>query len=469
MASINPKTNGTNGVAPAPLDASCLKITRAETLKPVPTPGTYTFGDVKTDHMLIMTYHPKTGWSAPEIKPYGPIPIDPSSNCLQYATNVFEGMKAVLDPQGRPRMFRPQQNMQRLVTSAARMALPPFDADALLTCITKLVAIEARWIPALPDHSLYIRPTMIGTKPSIKVGASDQAVLYTIVTPVGPYFTAQSTPGVDASVRGGTTGAVSLLAVSSHVRSWPGGTGGFKLGLNYSPGFVPQQMAAGLGYDQVLWLLEINGETRVTEAGAMNFFAVRRDEEGVTIVTPPLDGTILPGITRDSAIVLLRAHASNPTQKILDIAPSPSLLQPTDMKIVVEERPLTLTELSTWAEEGKLVECFGTGTAVLVVGIERIGEVLTEAGVVTDEEAVADVVKDQAGGEGIEHVGVNGKGAGENENGKVEGKAAPKIRDITMSAGRGLGPVGRALWDKLLALKEGREEWGEPAWNVLCE
>ncbi|KAJ6566474.1 aminotransferase [Mycena capillaripes] len=406
MASIIvPHPNG-NGHAHsiAPLDASLLKIERAETLKPIPTPGTYAFGDIHTDHMLIMTYNPKTGWSAPEIKPYGPLLIDPSSNCLQYATNVFEGMKAILDQEGKPRMFRPAENMARLQISAARMALPLFDPKALLACISKLVAIESRWIPTLPGHSLYIRPTMIGTKPSIKVGASDQATLYTIVTPVGPYFPT-------------TTGGVSLLAVGEHVRSWPGGTGGFKLGLNYSPGFVPQQAAAALGYDQVLWLLGM--DKQITEAGAMNFFAVaRRADGGVNVVTPPLNGTILPGITRDSALVLLRAHGAAPSQKLLDL--------PADMPVYVEERVLTVSELAAWAAAGTLLECFGTGTAVLVVAIERIGDVDIDA----------------------------------------QGKAGP-VRDIAMEAKKGLGPVGQALWDKLLALKEGRDDFER--WNVLCE
>ncbi|KAJ6451315.1 aminotransferase [Mycena sanguinolenta] len=420
----------------APLDASQLKIQLAETLKPIPAPGTYQFGDIHTDHMLIMTYHPLTGWSAPEIKPYGPIPIDPASNCLQYASNVFEGMKAILDPQGKPRMFRPKDNMERLLSSAARMALPTFDPDALLTCISKLVAIESRWIPSLSDHSLYIRPTMVGTKASIKVGASDHAVLYTIVTPVGPYFT----PTADTPA--GAGGAVSLLAVSDHVRSWPGGTGGFKLGLNYSPGFVPQRAAAALGYDQVLWLLNTgDGRKLITEAGAMNFFAaVRRADGGTTFITPPLDGTILPGITRDSTLQLLRAYA----QGSVALPPLPS---PPPGPIEIEERELALGELVEHAAAGTLLECFGTGTAVLVVGIERIGEVVIDKKLSTEAEDVAAVAEGQ---------GAGGKG------GKAQGTF-----DITMTSGRGLGPMGRALWDKLLAIKEGREDFA--GWAVLCE
>ncbi|KAJ7735544.1 branched-chain amino acid aminotransferase II [Mycena maculata] len=391
MSSTVPKTNGK-----VPLDASLLTIEVAGTLKPI-----------KTDYMLVMTFDPLTGWSARNqtLCAVSALALDPASNCFQYCTNVFEGMKAFLDPDGKPRMFRPEQNMARLVTSAARMALPcvpaMFDPDALLVCINKLVSLEARWISALPDHALYIRPTMIGTKPSIKVGASDHATLYVIVTPVGPYFQSSS-------------GGVSLLAGGEHVRSWPGGTGGFKLGPNYSPGFVPQRIASDFGYDQVLWLL--GEEKQITEAGAMNFFAViEREEGGVNVVTPPLDGTILPGITRDSALVLLRAHAADPAKQLLALSGS--------KPVYIEERVLTVPELAAAAASGTLLECFGTGTAVLVVAIERIGD-------------VAD-------------------------------PALKTIADIGTSAGRGLGPVGQTLWDKLLAVKEGREDFH--GWSVLCE
>ncbi|KAJ7141669.1 aminotransferase [Mycena crocata] len=452
-------TNG-NARPIAPLDASLLKIELAETLKPIPAPGTYGFGDIKTDHMLVMTYEPLTGWSAPEIKPYAPLALDPASNCFQYATNVFEGMKAFLDPQGRPRLFRPQENMTRLISSANRMALPIFDADALLTCINKLVSIESRWIPALPGYSLYIRPTMIGTKPSIKVGASDYATLYTIVTPVGPYFS----PPVNANGTVSTDAfpGVSLLAVSEHVRSWPGGTGAFKLGLNYSPGFVPQRAAAALGYDQVLWLLDGEGEGKkkqVTEAGAMNFFAVVKDEsgEGLTIITPPLDGTILPGITRDSALILLRAHAAEPEKGILAL--------PKTTPLTIVERTLTVPELAAWAKAGRLLECFGAGTAVLIVAIERIGDVVDDK---VAEALDADIAHVDAGLTELKHAAApNAASAGQDAADKKIEADKSKVADITMAEGSGLGAVGTALWDKLLALKEGRDEFG--GWSVLCE
>ncbi|KAF7329457.1 Branched-chain-amino-acid aminotransferase [Mycena kentingensis (nom. inval.)] len=430
----------------APLDASLLKITRAQLLKTVPLPGSYGFGDIKTDHMLVIEYDPEHGWAAPEIKPYGPLALDPASNCLQYCTNVFEGMKAFMGPDGKARMFRPDRNMARLASSAERMGLPSFDEDAVLKCITALVTLEKRWIPTEPGHNLYIRPTMIGTKASIRVGKSDAAILYTLVTPVGPYFP------VSPQIPHPTLAGVSLLAISEHVRSWPGGTGAYKLGLNYSPGFVPQTIAAKAGYDQVLWCLDASaggdageGGALVTEAGAMNFFAVVADEDkdggGITVRTPPLDGTILPGITRDSVLELLRAHAHASQSE--ESAPSPFGAAsgiPTG-KLTISERPLALSELAAHARAGRLLECFGVGTAVLVVAIERIGYYPASA----------------ASTPGVEPVHAEA------------GTPIPKkIAEIEMKGGlRGLGPVGKALYEKLSALKEGREEWRD--WTLVCD
>ncbi|KAF7314121.1 Branched-chain-amino-acid aminotransferase [Mycena chlorophos] len=424
----------------APLDASLLKITRAETLKDVPTPGTYGFGDIKTDHMLVMEFDAANGWSAPEIKPYGPLALDPASNCLQYCTNIFEGMKARSIAFSLPAPRFTSSAYRHLSAPTAkhaseRMGLPTFDQDALLKCITALVALERRWIPAEEGHSLYIRPTMIGTKASIRVGKSDSAMLYTLVTPVGPYFP------ISPSIPHPTLAGVSLLAISEHVRSWPGGTGGYKLGLNYSPSFVPQGLAADAGYDQVLWCIDLGRDgSLISEAGAMNFFAVVKNENdnGVTVRTPPLDGTILPGITRDSALRLLHAHA--------EAVPASSSRSPfatslADGPITVSEEPLTLTELTRAADAGRLLEAFGTGTAVLVVAIERIGYYPSP-------------------GDAAPH-------AIDAENAEAATKAR-KITDIVMHGARkGLGPIGKALYEKLGALKDGREEWLD--WSTVCE
>ncbi|KAJ8472937.1 hypothetical protein ONZ51_g8189 [Trametes cubensis] len=405
---ISQTTNGVaNGAAvstpvqPAELDASKVVVTLAQELKPIPPATELKFGQVMTDHMMVVSYDPVNGWSTPEIKPYGPLALDPASSCFQYATNVFEGMKAYVGPDGKPRLFRPNKNMDRMAMSAGRVALPPFDTNELLKLIRRLVAIEQRWIPTQKGHSLYIRPTIIGTRSSLGVAASDSAVLYVICSPTGPYFRTGARP-------------INLLAVNETVRAWPGGTGGYKLALNYAPTFKPQQYAAKLGYDQCLWLL---GE-KITEAGAMNFFVVVQREDGVAECThhphqtwtcsrPPLDGTILPGVTRDSILALATAH---PSRMVL-----PNL--PTSLRLHVSERELTMPELSAWAADGRLLEAFGVGTAVVVAAVGRIG---------------------------------------------YQGK------DIVLPTHEGgLGPVGRALYERITEIQDGKFQWED--WSVVCE
>ena len=191
--------------------------------------------------------------------------------------------QAYIAPDGEPRLFRPKMNMERLAKSAARVALPvspssfprafrdenltwdqPIDPEAVLELLQQLIRVERRWIPTKPGCSLYIRPTIIGTRDALGVAASDSSLLYIVVTPMGPYFK-------------GVTGGISLLAISDTVRAWPGGTGGYKLGLNYASGFAPQQAAQKQGYDQILWLFD----QKLTEVGAMNIFViVQRDDGG---------------------------------------------------------------------------------------------------------------------------------------------------------------------------------------------
>ncbi|TFK48029.1 branched-chain amino acid aminotransferase II [Heliocybe sulcata] len=395
-------TNFFNGEVLAGLNASKVTITKAKSLKPIPAVEDLVFGNTMTDHMLVATFHPEHGWSAPEVKPYGPLELDPASSCFQYCPNVFEGMKAYLDPQGEPRLFRPELNMERMRRSVERVALPPFDTAELLKLIKLMVTLEKRWIPAKQGCALYIRPTVIGTRPALGVSASDHALLYIILSPMGPYFRTGPKP-------------ISLLGVHDAVRAWPGGTGGYKLGLNYAPGFQPQREAAKKGYMQVLWLFkEGNGleGLKVTEAGAMNFFVVvSRDDGGMDVITPPLDGTILPGLTRDSCLSLLRAHSPA----------SPSLPALASTPLHAHERTLTLADLVRYSNEGRLLEAFGVGTAVVVVSVGRIG------------------YEEQGQG----------------------------LRDITLREHEGgHGPVAKALWERIVEVQEGRQEW--EGWSVKC-
>ncbi|KAI0297532.1 branched-chain amino acid aminotransferase II [Multifurca ochricompacta] len=380
------------------IDPSRLTITLASTLKTLPEPESLVFGEVTTDHMLYMDFSPERGWSQPQIMPYGPLNLDPASSCFQYCPNVFEGLKAYLALDGTPRLFRPQLNMDRMVISAERVALPPFNADALLTLIKRFVALEARWIPRVRGCSLYIRPTLIGTRASLGVTASTHAALYVVLSPTGPY------------IRNSEGKGISLLAMSDQVRAWPGGTGGYKLGLNYAPGFVAQRKAAALGYQQLLWLL---GET-VSEAGAMNVFAVFKRPDGeLDVVTPPLDGTILPGVTRASVLSLLsyRPH----------ITALPQL--PTDVRINVSERVLTMSELFAASTADTLQEFFCVGTAAVVIPARRIGW----------QRSSAD---------------------------------SSDVEDIRLPVVGGQGSLAQALWERLVDIQEGRVEW--EGWGVTC-
>jgi branched-chain amino acid aminotransferase len=371
------------------LDISKIHVTLTESPKALSAPETLRFGETFTDHMAIATFEPSTGWSDPEIKPYAPLTIDPASSCLQYCSSVFEGMKAYLGPDGKTRLFRPDLNMRRLERSASRLALPPFNGDDVLALIKRLVNIEKRWIPSLREYSLYIRPTIIGTKASLAATASDYATLCIITTPCGPYFPGGQRP-------------VSLLAVSDNVRAWPGGTGGDKIGGNYSPGFLPQRGAANKGYDQVLWLF--GDEKRVTEAGVMNFFIVvkRDDGDGYDLITAPLDGTILPGVTRASCLAL---------------ASDPAFNKAASLNLHPVERTYTIDDLVQWSSQGKLAEALCIGTAAIVAAVNKIG---------------------------------------------YEGK---DIKVLECEAG--LGPVGMALREKILAIQEGRDEYN--GWSVVCE
>lgn len=389
------------------IDPSRLIITRAAVLKKLPEPETLVFGEVPTDHMLYMDFSPDRGWSAPQIKPYGPLNLDPASSCFHYCPNVFEGLKAYLGPDGTPRLFRPQLNMERMARSAERVALPSFSQDAVLTLIKRLVALEARWIPRARGCSLYIRPTFIGTRPSLGVSASRHAALYVILSPTGPYIRDQEGKGI------------SLLAMSDQVRAWPGGTGGHKLGLNYAPGFVAQRTAAALGYQQLLWLL---GET-VAEAGAMNVFAVfKRTDGALDVVTPPLDGTILPGVTRASVLSLL-SHTPH-------TAALPQL--PTDTRLHTEERPLTMSELFAAAEAGTLREVFCVGTAAVVIPAARIGW------------------QRRVGGDGAD----------------ADTDAEMHIQDIVLPVVGEEGSLAQALWERLVDIQEGRVDW--EGWGIPC-
>ncbi|KOS22717.1 Branched-chain-amino-acid aminotransferase [Escovopsis weberi] len=323
-----------------PLDASRLKIAETTQPKPLVRHEDLIFGKHFTDHMLTIEWNDKQGWLDPEIKPYQNLSLDPATCVFHYAFTCFEGMKAYKDEAGNVRLFRPDKNMARLNKSAARIALPTFEPAKLIELIGRLARLDSRFIPNKRGYSLYLRPTLIGTQSTLGVGAPASAMLYVIASPVGLYY---------------PTGlkAVSLEATNYAVRAWPGGVGDKKLGANYAPCVVPQKQAASRGYQQNLWLF--GPEEYVTEVGTMNMFAAIRDRETgqKELVTAPLDGTILEGVTRDSILHLARER-----------------LAPEGWKI--SERKYTMQELSEAANEGRLMEAFGAGTAAIVSPIRRI-------------------------------------------------------------------------------------------------
>ncbi|GAA5891193.1 hypothetical protein JCM8208_002534 [Rhodotorula glutinis] len=332
----------------ADIDPSRLEVELTKSPKTIPPTNQLVFGRTFTDHMLTIPWNSQTGWGTPKIQPYAPLQLDPSSTVLHYAPTLFEGLKAYKGKDGVPRLFRPDKNMERMNRSAARLAFPTFTGENVTQLIKKLVEVDSKWVPTDPGTSLYIRPTMIGTQAGLGVGASTDVLLFVIASPVGPYYSTGFKP-------------VKLYATTKDVRAWPGGTGGFKLGSNYAAGVVPQQQAAALGYQQILWLF--GPEHRLTEVGTMNLFVgLRKDDGSLELVTPPLEDMILPGVTRDSVLALARDHASGKRK----LAGLPD-------KFTVSERNLTMSELVEASRNGSLSEVFGSGTAAIVSCVDGIG------------------------------------------------------------------------------------------------
>ncbi|KAI9734877.1 MAG: Mitochondrial branched-chain amino acid (BCAA) aminotransferase [Cirrosporium novae-zelandiae] len=322
------------------LDPSKLTIEKTTSPKELKPLQELVFGRNFTDHMLSVEWTAKEGWLAPRITPYQNLSLDPATNVFHYAFECFEGMKAYKDKKGGIRLFRPDKNMERMNKSTARIALPNFDGSQFIKLISSFVKLEERFIPATHGYSLYLRPTMIGTQRTLGVGPSGSALLYLIASPVGPYY---------------PTGfkAVSLEATTSAVRAWPGGVGDKKLGANYAPCVVPQIEAAKRGFHQNLWLFGEEGY--VTEVGTMNFFVAIKDKKTgkKQLLTAPLDGTILEGVTRLSVLGLARER-----------------LAPEGWEII--ERKYTMSEVSEAAKEGRLIEAFGAGTAATVSPVRNI-------------------------------------------------------------------------------------------------
>ena len=310
-----------------------IKITRAATLKEKPDSSTLVFGKNMTDHMFILAYDEGQGGHDPRIVPYGPLAIDPAAKVLHYAEEIFEGLKAYRTADGTIQLFRPDCNIERMNNSAERMCLPQIPADLALAGITELVKLERDWVPSEKDTSLYIRPFMIGLDAALGVHASKHVQYVVIVCPVGAYYP----EGLDP---------VKIYVEDQDVRAVKGGTGMAKTGGNYAASLRAGDRAEKAGYSQVLWLDGVHRKY-IEEVGSMNvMFKVAGK-----ILTPDLNGSVLPGITRRSCIQLLK-----------------------DWGYEVEERRISAEELFEAAENGTLEEAWGTGTAAVVSPIGELAE-----------------------------------------------------------------------------------------------
>jgi branched-chain amino acid aminotransferase len=355
------------------IDPSKLTVTETITPKQLVPNQDLVFGRTFTDHMLSIEWTASDGWHAPRITPYQNLSLDPATCVFHYAFECFEGMKAYKTADGSLRLFRPEKNMQRLNKSSARIALPTFDGDALTSLIGTLCSLDQRFIPSEKGYSLYLRPTMIGTQRTLGVGPPGSALLFVIASPVGPYY---------------PTGfkAISLEATDYAVRAWPGGVGDKKLGANYAPCILPQLKAAKKGLHQNLWLF--GPEEYITEVGTMNLFiALKSKTTGKpTLLTAPLDGTILEGVTRDSVLTLARER-----------------LVPEGWD--VEERYVRMEELAEAESEGRLMEVFGAGTAAIVAPVRKISwrERMLDCGLKEGEEAGEVAMRMKGWIEGIQY------------------------------------------------------------------
>jgi len=307
-----------------------IKITKTAAPKAKPNGDALTFGSVFTDHMFMMDYQEGEGWKDARIVPFADIAIHPAACVLHYGVEIFEGMKAYYAPDGRLLLFRPDANGRRLNNSGARLLIPEIPVEDFVEAVRALVDVDRDWVPRRPDQSLYIRPFVYATEAHLGVSRSSSYTFCIILSPVGAYYP----EGLDP---------VKIYVEDDYARSVKGGTGYIKCGGNYAGSLAAQYKAKQFGYSQVLWL---DGAEKkyIDEVGTMNVMFVIGDE----VLTPDLSGTILPGITRDSILTMLR-----------------------DWGVKVTERRITLDELHKAAKDGSLREAFGVGTAAV---ISPIGE-----------------------------------------------------------------------------------------------
>ncbi|KAL6073723.1 branched-chain-amino-acid transaminase bat2 [Balamuthia mandrillaris] len=320
--------------------AKDLKVQRTNTPKAKPKNEDLTFGANFTDHMLTVKWSKAKGWEAPLVAPYRKLELDPSCVVFHYGLECFDGLKAYRDSQGKVRLFRPEENMKRLHRSCQRLMLPGFDEKEALECLKELIKVDRDWVPDGKGYSLYIRPTVIGTQPTLGIAPASEALFFIILSPVGPYYKTGWKP-------------IRLLADDKYVRAWPGGTGSAKIGGNYASTVLAQSEAEKKGFQQILWLF--GDDHQITEVGTMNLFVLWINQNGEReLITAPVseNGLILPGVTRDSVLQLMRQKGAD--------------------RLRVTERPFTMKEPVEASEAGRVIEVFGTGTAAVVSPVKSV-------------------------------------------------------------------------------------------------
>lgn len=302
-----------------------IRFEEAAALKEKPQ-GPLGFGKIYTDYMYVAEYDKnKGGWWDQAIVPFGPIEMSPASMVLHYAQETFEGLKAYRTKDGTIQLFRPEMNARRFINSNERMSMPAVPEDMFVNAVRALVEKEAAWVPSGEGESLYIRPYMFATEEGVGVHPSAKYKFIIIASPSGAYYASGVNP-------------VKIWVEDEYIRAAPGGTGFTKCGGNYAGSLKAQEKAEQAGYEQVLWLDGVNRKY-VEEVGSMNVMFLIDGK----VVTAPTDGTVLPGVTRNSIIHLLK-----------------------DWGYEVEERHMSIDELMEAARDGKLQEAWGTGTAAVI-------------------------------------------------------------------------------------------------------
>ena len=317
-----------------------IKITRTETPKAKPVPGQKLgFGKIFTDHMFVMNYTEGQGWHDPRVVPFQNISLSPAAMVYHYGQEMFEGLKAYKGDDGEVYLFRPDMNAKRTNASNERLVIPQLPEEDFVQAVKAVVDVDRDWVPTEPGTSLYIRPFIIATDEFLGVAPSKTYLFMIILAPSGAYYESGLAP-------------VGIWIEDEYVRAVRGGMGYAKTGGNYAASLIAQQKAHDAGYSQVLWLDGVERKY-IEEVGAMNIFF----KIGGTVITPELNGSILPGITRNSVLELCRSWG-----------------------YPVEERKISADELIEAQKNGTLEECWGTGTAAVISPVGKlryIDEVMT--------------------------------------------------------------------------------------------